>query len=139
MFHLTQYIVVRRDMPLDDIMPQAIHAAGKAMFCYAAKLASEGHAQARWDTLDRDWGHPTRIVRGSKNEGRLRKLAGILTAAGVDFVTITEPDDGPLKGQMTALALFPGEKDKLGPLLNDFQNLRWPDVPAFVAAKASPA
>lgn len=133
MFHLTQYIVVRRDLPLDAIAPQACHAAGKAMFCYAAKLAVE-HSEARWPTLNPDWGYPTRILRGAKNEARLRKLADKLAAAGVDHVTIVEPDDGPLKGQMTALALFPGEKDQLGALVNDFQNLRWSDVPAFTAA-----
>jgi hypothetical protein len=131
MFHLTQYIVVRRDLPLEDILPQACHAAGKAMFCYCAKLAYMGNAEANWVTLNRDWGHPTRIIRGSKNEGRLRKLAGILASHSIEHVTITEPDEGPLKGQMTALALFPGEKEMLGPLLNDFQNLRWADVPAF--------
>ena len=136
MFHLTQYIVVRRDLPLEDILPQACHAAGKASFMWGVKLARTNEPLP--GPITPDWGHPTRIIRGSKNEGRLRKLAGILTAHRIDFVTITEPDEGPLKGQMTALALFPGEKETLAPLLNDFQNLRWKDVPSFPGGGAPP-
>lgn len=136
MFHLTQYVVVRRDLPLDAIMPQVAHAVGKAMFGYTAKLALV-YPEARALTLNLDWGHPTRIIRGARNEGRLRKLMDKLLKTEDDFVTIVEPDDGQLKGQMTALALFPIEKSDAPAALNEFHDFKWQDVPAFAALLAS--
>lgn len=134
-YELTQFILVRRDLPLEKIVVYAAHAAGKAMFAYCAKLAHEGlWAQAKWETLDPQWGFPYRIVRGARNEAKLNKARKTLIEAGVTLAEIVEPDDGPFKGQLVALATFPGVKDRLSALLNDYQDLRMKDVPAFAEA-----
>jgi hypothetical protein len=132
MFHLTQYIVVRRDLPLDDIMPQACHGAGKASFWSGYQVGLRSATSFKEQEVTPDWGHPTRILKGARNEKKLIALSLKLQKLQIPHVTVTEPE-GELKGQMTSLSLLPGDKETLAPLLNDFQNLRYSAIAAFAA------
>jgi hypothetical protein len=132
MFHLTQYIIVRRDIPLEKIPVYTAHAAGIATFAWCAYLR-ETHPEASWERLDTRWGFPSRIIRGSKTEERLKRLVQKLKDHGVTFYEVVEPDPGPFQDQLMAVALLPDEKDNVKSLLNDFQDLRFKDVPDFIA------
>lgn len=126
---LTQIVCVRRDLPsLVDISVQGGHAVGKATYLQA--FSARHGPDNRYDPND---GHPHRVWRGVQNENRLREIHERLNSLLVLHVTIIEPDDGPLKGQMTALATTYYTKEELAPAFaaNDTYELRMENCAAF--------
>jgi hypothetical protein len=78
---VTQYIVVRRDLPIGVLAAQVAHAAGSY-----GKHPPEAHV----------------VVLAVDGEPALRRAAERLQAAGVGHTPIHEPDE-PWGGQMMAV------------------------------------
>lgn len=118
---LVHYIIVRRDLPLGLVLANVAHAAGES-FYRLAQLAS-------FELLDLEGFEPAEtiaIVKGARNEGRLKKLRDALVAEDVPHSLITETD-GEYAGQAMAIGVVPvskGTSVKYRALLNDFQLLQ---------------
>lgn len=118
---LVHYIIVRRDLPLGLVLANVAHAAGESFY----QLAQ----QATFELLDLEGFEPSEtiaIVKGARNEGRLKKLHEALAAADVPHSFITETD-GEYTGQAMAIGVVPVSKGTAvtyRELLNDFQLLQ---------------
>jgi len=136
---LTHYIVVRRDLPLGEVLAQLAHAAGESFFLLGTKSESgrsvhDGRGMAFERTNDRILKglfrpHETiAIVLGARNEHRLRKLEQTLLAHQVPHVAVVETD-GALAGQLCAIGLLPASKGDVAHHVADFHMLRELDAP----------
>lgn len=129
---LTHYVVVRRDLPTGVLLAMVAHAAGESFYRLACPRSSEKErllSKQEVSGSSPDWGsifNPAEtiaVVLGSRNEGRLTKLANALHNAGIQYVGIHEID-GDFAGQLMAIGVVPGDKDRISPLVNDFHMLR---------------
>lgn len=128
---LTHYIVIRRDLDFGEYSAQLGHA-GEAYYLLAREHAMHGGPWAPNET--------TVIVKGIRNEGRLRKLQGQLIAAGISHVAIVETEDPPplglhtvtqrsLKNQMTCISIVPQGKDLVEPFVREIHTIEGLDGP----------
>lgn len=106
------YVVTRSDLPLEQQVVQATHAAIEA---------------ARFGLVSRDSQHPHLVLCSIPNEGSLQRLADKLSFKGIPFKLFYEPDRD---NELTALATAPltGDSRKL------FGRLPLWEIPSPVAA-----
>src|SRR4051812_29769849 len=114
---LVHYIVIRRDLTFGEYSAQLAHA-GEAYYMRAVEERSRSITKLEYNMV-------TAIVKGIRNEGRLRKLQGELIAAGIKHIAIVESEDPPtlgildsterrsLKGQMTCVSLMPDLRENV--------------------------
>lgn len=134
---LTHYIVVRRDLPVGVLLAMVAHAAGESFYRLRPDSSEKEHLLSKQEVPGLSPGRGSTfnpaetiaVVLGSRNEGRLTKLANALHHAGVPYVGIHEVD-GPFAGQLMAIGVVPGDKDRISPLVNDFHMLRDIATPA---------
>lgn len=118
---LTHYIVIRRDLTLGE---------------FSAQLAHAGEIYARLGAGFRE-NETTAIVKGIRNEGRLRKLQGQLIAAGIPHLAVIEEEGekgGRIAGQLTCISLMPSAREKVEPFVREIHTIEGLDGP-----KTSPA
>lgn len=122
---LHHYIVIRRDLSFGEYSAQLAHA-GEAYYELARTHAMFGGAFTHNQT--------TCIVKGIRNEGRLRKLQGQLIAANIPFIPIVETEDPPvlglhfvtarsLKGQLTCISIVPAAKSLVEPFVREIHTI----------------
>jgi hypothetical protein len=117
MIALTQFVVVRRDLPTIRKIIDVGHAAGEAFYIFAMlKLAPEGF----------DPNRTTLLVKGARNEKKLLKLEKKLISKGVYHLAVREPM-APWNGQLMAIGLVPGDREIMGYHLSDFEMLKLTD------------
>lgn len=80
----TQYIIVRRDLPLGHLAAQVAHAAGSG----SERHPPETHV----------------VVLAVKNEAELREVAGRLAGHGIGH-TLVEESDAPYEGQAMSIGI----------------------------------
>jgi hypothetical protein len=128
---LTHYVVIRRDLTLGEYSAQLAHAGEAYVLAVTPKIC--GHDQPP----PFEFNQTTAIVKGIRNEGRLRKLQGQLVAAGIPHVAIIEETGekgGRLAGQMTCISLMPTSREKVEPFVREIHTIEALDGP-----KTSPA
>lgn len=115
---MIHYILVRKDLPFGVTLAQVGHAAGESMGKWAEHLK------------DRSVHYPPTsiVVLGVPNLRSLRywekKLWGLVNSqANIYFTSIHEPD-APYNGELMAIGIWPGEKDKLGPIFKRLKTYR---------------
>lgn len=107
---LTHYVVIRRDLTFGE---------------YSAQLAHAGEVYAMMPSGFRA-NETTAVVKGIRNEGRLRKLHGQLIAAGVPHLAIIEEageKGGRLAGQMTCISLLPSPREQVEPYVREIHTI----------------
>lgn len=138
---LTQYIVVRRDLPFGVMLAMVAHAAGESYQTPRSSglehpLSLDAHSQGKGEvggslpsggTIPSG---PTVVVLGARNEARLRRLRNELEDDGVTHVAIVEPD-APYYGQLMAIG-FPPQPQVRGGWIKDFQMIRLEDCPEIM-------
>ena len=107
---LVHYCFVRRDLPLGVMAAQLTHAAGESAARYQ-------------DPEDGRFKHAIAVVLEAKNEDALHKVQRKLWVHNIQYVTIEE-NEGPYKGQMTAIGIVPAERSKFGDILAGYQTLK---------------
>lgn len=128
---LTHYVIVRRDLPVGVLLAMVAHAAGESFYQLRPDSSGSEHRTfspgvgssplPRGSTFNP--AETIAIVLGARNEGRLARAARALAAAGVPFVEIRETD-GAFAGQVMAIGVVPGEKETIGPIVNEFHMLK---------------
>lgn len=107
---LIHYIIVRRDLPLGVVCSMIAHAAGESATLYA-------------DPLDGRFRHAIAVVLEVKSENALYDAERLLRSRNIPYVAISE-SGGPYDGQFMSIGLVPGDRDKIGPILAEFQTLK---------------
>lgn len=128
---LTHYVVVRRDLPVGVLLAMVAHAAGESFYRLRLPSSEKEHLLSKQEDVGSiptggstfNPAETIAVVLGSRNEGRLTKLANALHNAGIAYVGIHEID-GEFAGQLMAIGVVPGDKDTISPLVNDFHMLR---------------
>jgi hypothetical protein len=115
---LTQYAVVRRDLPPMRMIIDVGHGCGESFYLFATLgLAPRGFNPDR----------TTLIVKGARNMPKLEKLERALKADNIPHIAVREPDE-PWFGQLMAVVLVPGTKEAYSKYLRDYQPLNHVDV-----------
>jgi hypothetical protein len=104
---LTHYIVVRKDLPVGVMCAMVTHAAGESGALY----------QDRYDGRFRG---ATAVVLEVEDQAGLEKVVGKLFNAGLPYVTVYERG-GPYDGQFMAVGVVPIERDKVGPVFENYR------------------
>lgn len=104
--YLTHYCVVRADIPIGAQAANLIHAAGQSS---PGNLGDGTYA----------------VALTVPDEAALRKLGGILQAAGLPHHTAIE-SDAPYTGQAMAIGIFPCDRKILKPYLSQLPLLKAP-------------
>ena len=113
---LVHYIIVRRDLPLGVMAAMVTHAAGESGAIYR-------------DPLDGRFRGATAVVLGAKNQDAILDALVYMDKKNIQHVAVVE-SGAPYDGQFMAIGIVPGNRDKLGPLMAEFQVLKALDIPA---------
>jgi len=102
---LYHYAIVRTDLPRGTLAAQLVHAAGES--CEGLHLPSDTHA----------------VVLGVPDERELLVLEKRLIEAQIPHRAIREPDP-PWNGQLMAIGLVPGPREKFKKYLSRYPLLK---------------
>lgn len=135
---VTQYIIVRRDLPRGTMCAQVAHAAGESFVLSYPRSSVKERPASEQDDREVGGSSPSAganplfitivVVLGVRDEARLLRLERRLIRGGVPHVAIREPDE-PYNGALTAIGIPPGPREpvakylhKLNPIPNGDDN-----------------
>jgi hypothetical protein len=89
------------------MLAMTVHAAGESGALYQ-------------DPIDGRFRGATAVVLEVEDQAGLEKVVGKLFNAGLPYVTVYEKG-GPYDGQFMAVGVVPGQRDKVGPVFENYR------------------